>query len=156
MVILIVPLHSDYREPTGWITRGAECPGHPDSWRVSKDQCAIRNLNQKSESSSECWVGKWGSVWVHDDISEYMIHDTPSRNYLCLSNLCLLTLPVSGNHFHGTLWLYICQKPPGNILHLPIFEIAGLQQKAGAVHELKPLSRTLHIQKPARPNLHIG
>ena len=65
-----------------------------------------------------------------------------SRNYPWLSKPCLLTLPISRNYFHNTLQLHDFWKVPRNVLHLPMFKIPGLQQKASAVHELKPLSRT--------------
>ena len=44
----------------------------------------------------------------------------------------------------------------GSVLYLHTFEIPELQQKAGVVHKLKPLSRIPSYLETARPNLHVG
>ena len=66
---------------------------------------------------------------------------SPFRNYPWLLNLCLLTLSIHRNYFCSTSWLSGIWKPPRSTLYLLVLKIPGLQQKAGTVHELKPLSR---------------
>ena len=59
----------------------------------------------------------------------------------------LLTCTYPEDYFCGTLDSATSLQPLGSAYTCRLLEIPGPQQKAGAVHELKPLSRTpLHLE----------